>query len=204
MSAVSGHYGRFGHVGHQRQRRKATAQLQLRRFEEAQDTLKEYADLFHSLEPGTVTLDREGRVMFNRWFVDHQTRAIAIGDNVITPMLKKSSAQALRLAGLLYRVRQPGGLVIDAERIQQAMSIVDCLFAETERFHQGDGDLIDQLMDRIRDFGGDVTWERLRGKGLNRRLKANARARHFSEAVSNLLANAEGGLVKTKPLTWRR
>ena len=84
------------------------------------------------------------------------------------------------------------------------MSIVDCLFAETERFHQGDGDLIDQLMDRIRDFGGDVTWERLRGKGLNRRLKANARARHFSEAVSNLLANAEGGLVKTKPLTWRR
>ena len=30
------------------------------------------------------------------------------------------------------------------------MSIVDCLFAETERFHQGDGDLVDQLMDRIR------------------------------------------------------
>ena len=77
--------------------------------------------------------------MFNRWFVDHQTRAVAIGDNVITPMLKKSSAQALRLGGLLYKVRQRDGLVIDAERIQQAMSIVDCLFAETERFHQGDG-----------------------------------------------------------------
>ena len=142
--------------------------------------------------------------MFNRWFVDHQTRAVAIGDNVITPMLKKSSAQALRLAGLLYRVRQPGGLVIDAERIQQAMSIVDCLFAETERFHQGDGDLIDQLMDRIRGFGGDVTWERLRAKGLNRWQKANARARHFGEAVSNLIANAEGELVNTTPLTWRR
>jgi hypothetical protein len=177
---------------------------QLRWFAEARDTLKSYADLFHSLEPGTVTLEREGRLMFNRWFVDHQTRAVAIGDNVITPMLKKSSAQALRLGGLLYRVREPGGLVIDAERIQQAMSIVDCLFAETERFHQGDGDLIDQLMDRIRDFGGEVTWERLRGKGLNRWLKANAKARHFSEAVSNLLANAEGGLVKTTPLTCRR
>ena len=100
--------------------------------------------------------------MFNRWFVDHQTRAVAIGDNVITPMLKKSSAQALRLAGLLYRVRQPGGLIVDTERIQQAMSIVDCLFAETERFHQGDGDLIDQLMERIRDLGGEVTWDRLR------------------------------------------
>ena len=119
-------------------------------------------------------------------------------------MLKKSSAQALRLGGLLYRVRQPGGLIIDPERIQQAMSIVDCLFAETERFLQGDGDLIDQLMDRIRGFGGEITWERLRAKGLDRWLKANARARHFGEAVSNLLANAEGELVKTRPLTWRR
>ena len=142
--------------------------------------------------------------MFNRWFIDHQQRGFAIGDNVITPMLKKSSAQALRLGGLLYRVRQPGGLIVDPERVQQAMSIVDCLFAETERFHQGDGDLIDQLMDRIRGFGGEVTWERLRGKGLNRWLKANARARHFGEAVSNLIANAEGELVNTTPLTWRR
>ena len=179
-------------------------ELQLRRFAEARDTLKRYADLFHSLEPGTVDLEREGRVMFNRWFVDHQTRAVAIGDNVITPMLKKSSAQALRLGGLLYRVRQPGGLIVDPERVQQAMSIVDCVFAETERFHQGDGDLIDQLMDRIRGLRGEVTWELLRAKHLNRWLKANAKARHFSEAVSNLIANDEGELVKTKPLTWRR
>ena len=142
--------------------------------------------------------------MFNSWFIDHQQRGVAIGDNVITPMLKKSSAQALRLGGLLYRVRQPGGLIFDPERVQQAMSIVDCVFAETERFHQGDGDLIDQLMDRIRGFGGEVTWERLRAKGLDRWLKANARTRHFVEAVSNLLANAEGELVKTRPLTWRR
>ena len=77
--------------------------------------------------------------MFNRWFVDHQTRVVAIGDNVITPMRKESSAKELRLGGLLYRVRQPDGLIIHATRTQQAMSIVDCLFAETERFHQGDG-----------------------------------------------------------------
>ena len=43
----------------------------------------------------------QGRLMFNRWFIDHQQRGVAIGDNVITPMLKKSSAQALRLGGLL-------------------------------------------------------------------------------------------------------
>ena len=179
-------------------------ELQLRRFAEARDTLKKYADLFHSLEPGTVNLEREGRLMFNRWFVDHQTRAVAIGDNVITPMLKKSSAQALRLGGLLYRVRQPGGVFVEPERVQQAMSIVDCVFAETERFHQGDGDLVDQLMDRIRKLGGEVNWERLSAKGLDRRLKAEARARHFGEAVSNLIANAEGELVNTTPLTWHR
>ena len=59
-------------------------------------------------------------------------------------------------------------------------------------------------MDRIRTMGGEVTWERLRGHGLNRWLKEHAKARHFGEAVSNLIANAEGGLVNTKPLTWRR
>ena len=53
-------------------------------------------------------------------------------------------------------------------------------------------------------LGTPVTGERLRAKGLNRWLKENAKTRHFSEAVSNLLANDEGGLVKTKPLTWRR
>ena len=59
-------------------------------------------------------------------------------------------------------------------------------------------------MDRIRGLGGEVTWEPLRAKGLDRRLKAEARARHFGEAVSNLLAKAEGELVKSTPLTWRR
>lgn len=32
----------------------------------------------------------------------------------------------------------------------------------------------------------------------------NTKARHFGEAVSNLLANAEGELAKTRPLSWRR
>ena len=53
-------------------------------------------------------------------------------------------------------------------------------------------------------MGGEVTWERLRRHGLNRWLKENAKARHFIEAVSNLIANAEGGLVKNKPPTWCR
>ena len=84
------------------------------------------------------------------------------------------------------------------------MEVIDCLFAVTELFHRGDGDLVDQLMDRIHTMGGEVTWERLRRHGLNRWLKEHAKAWHFSEAVSNLLAHAEGELMKVKPLTWRR
>ena len=108
------------------------------------------------------------------------------------------------MAGLLHLVRYPGRDRIDATTATLAMEVIDCLFAETELFHRGDGDLVDQLMDRIRTMGGEVTWERLRATGLDRRLKAEARAWHFGEAVSNLLANAEGKLVKTTPLSWRR
>ena len=59
-------------------------------------------------------------------------------------------------------------------------------------------------MDRIRKLDGAVTWERLRAKGLNRWLKGSAKTTNFSEAVSNLIANAEGELVKTHSITWRR
>ena len=107
----------------------------------------------------------------------------------------------LRESGIARAARDSTKRLVTSRRTHRS---VDCLFAETERFHQGDGDLIDQLMDRIRGFGGDVTWERLRAKGLNRWQKANARARHFGEVVSNLIANAEGELVNTTPLTWRR
>ena len=41
-------------------------------------------------------------------------------------------------------------------------------------------------------------------QGPYRWLKENAKTRHFSEAVSNLIANDEGELVKTYPVTWRR
>ena len=108
------------------------------------------------------------------------------------------------MAGLLHLVRHPGRDRIDATTATLAMRVIDCLFAETELFHRGDGTLVDQLMDRIRNMGGEITWDRLRRKGLNRLLKGNGKARHFSEAVSNLLVNAEGELVKTNPPNWRR
>ena len=95
--------------------------------------------------------------------------------------------------------RYPGRDRIDATTATLAMEVIDCLFAETELFHRGDGDLVDQRMDRIRTMGGEVTWERLRRHGLNRWLKGNAKARHFSEAVSNLIANAEGELGENQP-----
>ena len=84
------------------------------------------------------------------------------------------------------------------------MQVVDQLFQEAEVFHKGDGDVVDQLMDRIRDTSGPVTWDRLRKTRLDRFLKEHARARHFELAVSNLVTNGEGSLIKQRPLTWQR
>ena len=184
--------------------REEPTQLALRRRYDAQLVLKACANQARGLQAKTYYLTQEARDIYIPWFQAHQSRAQQLeGSNpIVSSVLDKSSAQFLRLAGLLHLVRYPGRDRIDATTATLAMEVIDCLFAETELFHRGDGDLVDQLMDRIRGFGGDVTWERLRGKGLNRWLKANARARHFGEAVSNLLANAEGELVKTNPLTW--
>ena len=88
--------------------------------------------------------------------------------------------------------------------MQLSMEIVDQLFAEAEHFHRGDADLIDQLMDRIRETPGEVTWSLMRAKRLDRFLKANARVEHFKQAVKNLLDNDEGELTKQYPVTWRR
>ena len=186
--------------------REDPTQLALRRRYEAQLVLKAYANQARGLQAKTYYLTQEARDIYIPWFQAHQSRAQQLeGSNpIVSSVLDKSSAQFLRMAGLLHLVRYPGRDRIDATTATLAMEVIDCLFAETELFHRGDGDLVDQLMDRIRTMGGEVTWERLRRHGLNRWLKEHAKARHFSEAVSNLLANAEGELVKTKPPTWRR
>ena len=186
--------------------REDPTQLALRRRYEAQLVLKAYANQARGLQAKTYYLTQEARDIYIPWFQAHQSRAQQLeGSNpIVSSVLDKSSAQFLRMAGLLHLVRYPGRGRIDATTATLAMEVIDCLFAETELFHRGDGDLVDQLMDRIRKLGGEVTWERLRAKGLNRWLKENAKTRHFSEAVSNLIANAEGELVKTYPVTWRR
>ena len=186
--------------------REDPTQLALRRRYEAQLVLKAYANQARGLQAKTYYLTQEARDIYIPWFQAHQSRAQQLeGSNpIVSSVLDKSSAQFLRMAGLLHLVRYPGRDRIDATTATLAMEVIDCLFAETELFHRGDGDLVDQLMDRIRKLGGEVTWERLRAKGLNRWLKENAKTRHFSEAVSNLIANAEGQLVKTYPVTWRR
>ena len=186
--------------------REDPTQLALQRRYEAQLVLKAYANQARGLQAKTYYLTQEARDIYIPWFQAHQSRAQQLeGSNpIVSSVLDKSSAQFLRMAGLLHLVRYPGRDRIDATTTTLAMEVIDCLFAETELIHRGDGDLVDQLMDRIRKLGGEVTWERLRAKGLNRWLKDNAKTRHFSEAVSNLIANAQGQLVKTYPVTWRR
>ena len=181
------------------------SQEELRRRDEYRKRLRDAVTSRYRMQPRTYRLSQEGRAKFNAWFVRHQERALLESTaQVVAAMLRKSSAHALRIAGIHHVAWRPEQEVIELESIELAMQVVDQLFQEAEVFHKGDGDLIDLLMDRMRATGGDVTWGLMWNKRLNQHLKAKARSRHFKVAVSNLVANGEGSIVKPNPLTWRR
>ena len=178
---------------------------ELRRRDEYRQRIRDAVSRCYEMPPMVYDLSHEARVKFNQWFIRHQERALLESTpQVVATMLRKSSAHALRIAGIHHVVWWPERKTISLESMQLSMEIVDQLFAEAEHFHRGDADLIDQLMDRIRETPGEVTWSLMRATRLDRFLKANARAHHFEQAVQNLLDNNEGYLTETKPVTWRQ
>lgn len=184
---------------------EAPSEVALRRREKARAVLAAYANQLHNLPPQTYFLSDDARAKFIPWFLDHQRFSQRDStDPLIGAMHDKSSAQFLKLAGMLHLVRYPGKQEISLDRAELGMEVVDALFAETARLHRGDGDLVDLLMDRIRDTPGPVTWDLMRKTRLDRFLKEHARSRHFQVAVSNLNNNGEGRLISQRPLTWQR
>ena len=114
-------------------------------------------------------------------------------------------AHALRIAGLLHLIKHPNLREISDETTLIAMAIVDQIISETESFHnEPKFGLIEQLQDRIRALGGEVTWTSLREKNLNRYLKDNCKAAEFNTAVQGLVQMGEGTLDKRNDaLSWR-
>lgn len=110
-------------------------------YEKAQQTLKDYAKKIYALPPHTYEFSQLARTRFHAWFKEHQKRSLLPGTpKVIQALLGKTSAHALRLAGILHILKRVAGEVspedrIAPETVDVAMAIVDQLIAETEAFH---------------------------------------------------------------------
>ena len=113
----------------------ADAAAEQQRFIEAQRVLAAKAEWLYRQPPRNIKLHQEARTGFHRWWERHQEESLAPTTNpVVSAMLGKTSAHALRLAGMLHLVRSNDDHV-SAEMMELAMVIVDQLITETKAFH---------------------------------------------------------------------
>ena len=113
-------------------------------FKKAQQTLRAYASALFREPPRIYELSLDARRRFNEWFRNHQKRAQMPGTSkMVAAILGKAAAHALRLAGLLHIIHKvspdldaAGGVVISADTMEVAMTMVDQLMLETESFHE--------------------------------------------------------------------
>ncbi len=184
--------------------------------------LHRYAERLHRLPPRTYELSREARSVFNRWFEEHQKDALAPGTPGIISALKgKTSAHALRLAGILHILRnldacEEGGE--DLPRISRdtmdcAMAIVDQLTAETAAFHdapvatggqdeEASEDAVEASRLRLLQHIHHCSWssqqpitrKQAKDKG-SRLLRRQCTAKAYSDCAAELVAQGYGELV---------
>ena len=160
---------------------------EIQAFEEAQQVLENYARSLFTLAPRTYRFEQEARKRFHAWFHNHQIRAGLSGcPSVISALLGKTSAHAIRLAGILHLLRIASGEAETTDRIStatvdQAMAIVDQLTQETEAFHEQESSERTLLLSHIHnlswDTGKPVSRDEARSKGgreVRRELKASA------------------------------
>ena len=168
-----------------------------RRFIEAQRVLATQAEYLYRKPPRTFYLNQEARTSFHRWWERHQEELLAPTTNpVVSAMLGKASAHALRLAGMLHLVRSIDECV-EAETMELAMAIVDQLITETKAFHEAPAAEATVLMQHILSIKGDVTWSCCRDK--DGRMIRKMKASDFAAAVEQLVEAGLGTIVREKP-----
>ena len=83
------------------------------------------AEWLYRQPPRTIKRNQEAQTGFHRWWERHHEEELAqTTDAVVSAMLAKASAHALRLAGMLHLVRSTDERV-EAEAMELAMAIVD-------------------------------------------------------------------------------
>ena len=177
---------------------------------EAESTLQHYAETAYRLPPRTYHLSTDARRHFHAWFRKHQATALLPATPpVIRSMLMKTSAQALRLAGVLHiaQVLELGDAApekIGWREVETATAIVDQLHQETCLFHdRAESDEL-LLMRHVHALGArpdGCTWQWAKQKG-GRKIRPMG-AEKFAEAVDQLVANGYGRRACDQPLTYR-
>ena len=166
-------------------------------YSQAQEVLVGYADRLYKQAPRQYRLSQQARQCFHRWWEQHQRVAIQEAtDSVISSMLGKTSAHALRLAAMLHMVRSTDELV-SVEVMQLAMAIVDQLMVETQAFHDGPTDQAAGLIQHILSMKGEVNWTRCKAEG-NRAIR-DLKAADFKAATQVLVQEGLGTIIEMRP-----
>ena len=155
------------------------------------------AEWLYRQPPRQYKLNQEGRCSFHRWWEQHQQEALAPTTHaVVSAMLGKASAHALRLAAMLHMVWSSDELV-SAEVMVMAMAVVDQLINETKAFYTAPPQESTVLMQHIPSINGDVTWRRCTDKG-NRMIRA-MKSSDFAAAAEQWVEAGLGSIVERKP-----
>ena len=149
-------------------------------FERAERVLAFYARLLYELPPRRYRLTAEARRHLNGWFRAHQLEALKPSTpSVISALLGKTSANALRLSVLLRLVWTKGedpAAEICLDLVRAATAMVDQVVSETREFHQPPESIATELMRHIHSLSWEndvlqhdlITWQDTKDKGTQR------------------------------------
>ena len=165
-------------------------------FERAERVLASYARLLYKLPPRRYRLSAEARRHLNGWFRAHQVEALKPSTpSVISAMLGKTSANALRLSVLLHLVWTKGedsAAEICLDLVGAATAMVDQVVSETREFHQPPESIGTELMRHIHSLSWEndvlkqdlITWQDAKKKGTKRIRDCGAEG--FKKAIAGL------------------
>jgi len=165
-------------------------------FKKAERVLSHYARLLYELPPHRYRLSTEARRYLNGWFKAHQLEALNPSTpSVISAMLGKTSANALRLSVLLHLVWTKGeapNAEIGLHHVRLATSMVDQCVAETREFHQPPDSIASELMRHVHSLSWEndvlkhdlITWQDAKKKGPRRIRDCGAKG--FKKAITKM------------------
>ena len=165
-------------------------------YTKAQKALALWARQLYTLPPRTYRLSIEALRHLKPWFNAHQVEALKPSTpSVIQAMLNKTSANALRVAGMLHLDWTKGeapDAEISLDHLRLATAMVDQCVAETREFHQPPESIGTELMRHVHSLSWDndvlkhdlITWQAAKDKGIKRIRDCGAKG--FKKAISKL------------------